>query len=139
MPDANQVVGVTGKEVLTVSRPGQGNDLGLLRRDRSKSKVRLKLINKGSLLKIKDLDGRGSGSAEPVSVGGEGQRVDLVIAKEGVKVLERVKIPKDDRTVLATGSAKRSIRGDSDGGNVASVANVVSKELSVLNVPDLLK
>ena len=139
LPDTDEVVSVTGKEVLTISRPGKGDNLGSLGVSRGENKVGLELVNESSLLEVVDLDTRGGGSAEPVSVRREGQSMDLITGGERVKVLVLNEVPEDDVTVLATGSAKRSIRGDSDGGNVTSVANVVSNELGVLDVPNLDK
>lgn len=139
LPDTDEVVSVTGKEVLTISRPGKGDNLGSLGVSRGENKVGLELVNESSLLEVVDLDTRGGGSAEPVSVRREGQSMDLITGGERVKVLVLNEVPEDDVTVLATGSAKRSIRGDSDGGNVTSVANVVSNELGVLDVPDLVE
>lgn len=137
MPDTDKVISVTSEEVLTIIRPSKRNNLRLLGRGGSKAKVGLKLVNEGALLKVEDLDGRGGGSTEPVSVRREGKAVDFVVAEEGVKVLRAVQVPKDDRTILTTGSTEGSIRGDGDGGNVTVVANVVGEELGVLDVPDL--
>ena len=139
LPDTDEVVSVTSKQVLTISGPGKGDDLGGLGVGGGEDKVGLKLINESSLLEIVDLDARGSGSAEPVSVRREGQGVDLITRGQRVEVLEVVKVPKDDVTILATGGTKRSIRRNGDGRNVTSVANVVSNELGVLDVPDLVE
>ena len=137
MPNTDQVISVTSEKVLTISRPSKRNNFRSLGRGGRKNKVRSELVNKRSLLEIEDLDRAGSGSTKPVSVRREGQRVDLITGSKGVKVLEAVKIPKDDVTVLATGSAKRSIRRDSNGGNVSGVSNVVGNELGVLDIPNL--
>lgn len=48
-----------------------------------------------------------------------------------------VQVPQDDDTVLASGSVQRSIRRDSDTGNVTGVANEISVELVVVQVPRL--
>jgi hypothetical protein len=52
-------------------------------------------------------------------------------------VSRAVKIPQDDRAILATRRAQGSIGGDGEGGNVAGVSNVVSLEGSSLQIPDL--
>lgn len=137
LPDTDEVVSVTSKKVLAISRPSKRDNLRSLGRSTRQNKVRLELINERTLLQIEDLDGASSSSTEPVSVRREGQRVDLVTRGKRVEMLEAVKIPKDDVTILTTGGTERSIRGNSDGGNVSSVSNVVSNELGVLDVPDL--
>jgi hypothetical protein len=139
LPDTDEVVSVTSKQVLTISGPGKGDDLGGLGVGGGEDEVGLKLINESSLLEIVDLDARGGGSAEPVSVRREGQRVNLIARGQRVEVLEVVEVPKNDVTILTTRGAERSIRRNGDGRNVTSMANVVSNELGVLDVPDLTR
>lgn len=76
-------------------------------------------------LEVKDDDRAGRGSAQPVAVGREGERVHLVAGGQRVKVLGLVEIPKHGRTVFTAGRAKRAIGGDGDGVDVAGVADVV--------------
>lgn len=135
LPDSDDVVSVTSKEVLAISGPGEGKSLGLL--TVLGGGLGLELVNEDSLLEVKDLDGGGGGSTEPVSVGGEAHGVDLITSGEGVKSGGGGKVPKEDGTVLAGRSAQRSIGGDGDGADVAGVAEVVSLEGAGVEVPDL--
>ncbi len=85
-------------------------------------------------------------SDQPVSVGGEGQGVDGVLNGtslfQRVELLTFVEIPQLGGTVSATRSAERTVRGDSDGVDVASVAltallTEVGSQAAVSQVPDL--
>jgi hypothetical protein len=135
-PGADDVVGVAGEEGLAVGAPGEGDALGLagLLAD---LELGLELINLALLLKVEDDDAAGSGSAEPVAVGGEDKGVDLVVGVERVQVLALIKIPQHGGTILAARSAQRSIGRDSDSVDVAGVTNVVSLKLAGRELPDL--
>lgn len=137
LPDSDHVISVTSEQVLAISRPSKGDNFWFLGWATSVTEVWLELVNEVSLLEVVDLDARGGSSAEPVSVRREGQGVDLITRWERVEVSRAVKVPKDDVTILATGGAQGSIWGDGDGGNITSVANVVSLKSWVLNVPNL--
>jgi hypothetical protein len=63
--------------------------------------------------------------------------VDLVTSGERVKVLGLVQVPEHGGSVLATGSAKRTIGGDGDGVNVAGVADVVGLDTARSELPNL--
>lgn len=136
MPNSNDVVGVTGKQVLTVSRPGQRNSLWLLSLSRD-SELRLQLIQQGSLLQVEDLDTRRGGSSQPVSAWGESQSVNLRRSVQGVQGVVGVQVPQDDDTILTSRSVQRSIWGDGDTGDVTGVADEVSVKLVVVQVPRL--
>lgn len=86
---------------------------------------------------IPDLNSLLGGSAQPVSVGGEGESVDDVSGIEGVQVLALVEVPELGSSVLATRSAERTIRGNSDSVDVVRVSSEVGAELAVGQVPDL--
>lgn len=137
-PGTDDVVGVASEQSLAVGAPGKGNALGvagvLVVRD---GEVRLELVNLGLLLEVKNDDAGGSGSAEPVAVGGEDESVDLVVGVKGVEVLGLVKIPKHGGTILATGGAQGSIGGDGNGVDVAGVADVVGLQLAGGELPNL--
>lgn len=64
--------------------------------------------------------------------------MDLVTGSEGVEVLGLVKVPEHGGTVLATGSAEGTVRGDGDGVDVAGVANVVGLNAAGSELPDLM-
>lgn len=85
--DTDDVVGVTGEEGLTVGGPGEREALGVGRVLANSGELGLELVNDALGLEVEDLDARGSGSAEPVSVGGEDESVDSVTSLERVEVL----------------------------------------------------
>lgn len=136
-PGTDDVVGVTGEQGLAVGAPGQAHALRLTALLADSGELGLELVNLALLLKVKDDDAAGSGSAEPVAVGREDEGVDLVVGVEGVEVLGLVKIPEHGRSVLATGSAERAVGGDGDGVDVAGVADVVGLQLAGGELPDL--
>lgn len=82
-----------------------------------------------------NLDGVGSGRAEPVSVGREAESVDDVTAVERVQVLVVVEVPQHGLAVLATRGAERAVRRDGHRVQVAGVAEMVGLELAVGQVP----
>lgn len=137
MPNSDNVVGVTGEEVLAIGRPGKGDTLWVLSLGGEGSKLRLELVHQFTLLQVVNLDsGSGSGT-EPVSVWRESQSVDLVTRSEGVEGSLGVHVPQDDGTVLSTRCTQRSIWGDGNAGDVTGVANKVSLKRVVLKVPSL--
>lgn len=137
MPDSDDVVGVTSEQVLTVSRPGQRDGLWLLSLSRN-GELWLQLVQQLSLLQVEDLDTGSSGSSQPVSGWRESQSVNLRRSVQGVQGLVGVQVPQDDDTVLTSGSVQRSIWGDNNTGNVTGVADEVSVELVLVQVPRLI-
>lgn len=138
-PSTDDVVSVTSEQSLAISRPGQGNTLGLSALLANSGELGLELIDLGLLLEVEDDDAAGGSSAEPVSVGGEDESVDLVVGVEGVQVLGLVEIPEHGGAVLAAGSAERTVGGDGDGVDVASVTDVVGLQLAAGQLPDLMR
>lgn len=122
---------------MTISRPYQADTVWFLRLLALLNVVRLELINLVLLLEVEDGDGGGGGSAEPVSVRREDESVDLIASLERVKVFRLVQVPQHGGTVLATGSAQRSIGRDGDGVDVASVTDVVGLDAARSQFPDL--
>jgi hypothetical protein len=106
LPDSDQVICVTSKQVLAISRPCERNHFRLLGLGTSQSEIGLKLVNKLSLFKVVDLNSRSSGSTEPVSVRRECKRVNLITRRKRVQVVIAVEIPQDDRTVFTTRGAQ---------------------------------
>lgn len=136
-PGANDVVSVASEQSLAISGPGQADTLGLSALLANGGELRLQLVNLALLLKIEDDDAAGGGSAQPVSVRGEDEGVDLVVGVERVQVLGLVEVPEHGGTILATGGAQRAIRRDGDGVDVTSVANVVGLQLAGGQLPNL--
>lgn len=101
-PSTYLVVGITREQSLTVSAPDQTDSIWFLRLLALLNIVGLKLVDLALLLKVKDGDGGGGSSAEPVSVGGEDKGVDLISGLERVEVLRLVEIPEHGGTVLTT-------------------------------------
>ena len=89
-------------------------------------------------LEIEDLDARGGGSAEPVSVGGEDERVDDVSSLERVEVLAVVEVPEHGDAVLSSRSGERTVRGHGDGVDVSGVSVVVGSQLALGKLPNLI-
>jgi len=140
----DDVVGVTGEQGGTIRRPAERDALdgdslvnslvGVL----LLGEVRLEVGDDELLgLEIPDLDGRGSGGAQPVADRGEAQRVDDITSLEGREVTTFVEVPEHGLAVLATRSAERTIRGDGDGVDIAGVADQVVAETAVSQRPDL--
>jgi hypothetical protein len=140
-PDADLVVGVSGEQGRSVSRPGEGNTLGVAGLLGSLRGVELgdELVNLGLLLEVEDDDGGGGGSAEPVAVRGEDKGVDLVTSVEGVEVLGLVEVPEHGGSVLSSGSAEGSVGGDGDGVDVSGVSRVVGLDAAGRELPNLKK
>ena len=72
-----------------------------------------------------------------VPVRAESKSIDGVSMVQGVEVLAIIEIPQHCLGVLTTRGAERAIRGHGDGVQVASVADVVSLQLAVGQVPHL--
>jgi len=139
-PDADLVVSVSSEEGVTIRRPGEGDALvwdGVLALFLVIEVSGFEFTDADLGFQVPDFDGRGSGSAQPVSGGGEDQGVDDVVGNEGRQVTSFVEVPQHGGTVFATGGAQRTIRGDSDGVNIAGVSHQVGSELAVAEVPDL--
>lgn len=136
LPDSDDIVGVTGKQVLAVSRPSQRDGLWVLSLG-GNGELRLQLVQQGSLLQVEDLDARRGGSGQPVSVWREGQSVNLRGSVQGVESVVGVQVPQDDDTVLTSGSVQGSVRRDGDAGDVTGVTDEVSVKLVVVQVPGL--
>lgn len=137
-PGTDDVVGVASEQGLAIGAPGEGHALGVTGvLGAGGLELRLELVDLGLLLEVEDDDAGGGGSAQPVAVGGEDQRVDLVVGVQGVEVLGLVQVPQHGGTVLATGGAQRAIGRDGDGVDVTGVANVVSLQLAGGELPDL--
>ena len=138
-PDTDERVRVTGEEGLTISRPSQGDGLGRVRLLSNVGELGLELIDNRLGLQIPDLDAGGSGSAQPVTVGGEDQSVDdiITLALQGVQVLALVQVPEHGDTITSTRGAERTIGRNGDSVDVTRVSDVVGAQLALGKLPDL--
>ena len=138
-PTTDLAVRVTRKQSLPIRRPGQGGTVRLggegvlaLRRP-----FGLQVVDHVLALQVPDLDTLGSGSAQPVTVGGEDEGVDDVPGIQGVKALAFVQVPEHGRAVLSARGAEGAIGGDGDDIQIPGVADQVLLELAVGKVPNL--
>ena len=65
LPDTDEVVGVTGEQCLTISRPGQGGHLGRLGSGAARD-LGPKVLHLVLALQVPDLDGGSGGGTQPV-------------------------------------------------------------------------
>lgn len=138
MPDTDKVISVAREKSGTISRPGNGNTFRITCLVlASLVEFRTKLINEFLVFKIPNLDGRSSSSNEPVAVRRESKSVDNITSFKGVKVLGVIQIPKHNNTILASRSAKRTIRRNSDSVDIAIVTDKVGAQLELGQIPDL--
>lgn len=89
------------------------------------------------VLQVPNFDGVLSGGAQPVSVGAEGKAMDDVSSFQGIQVFAFSEVPQHGSSIFSTGSAKRTVRGNSDGVDVSSVAIKVGLQLSLGEIPNL--
>lgn len=138
--DTDYVVSESSEQGGTISRPSQRDGIWNLSMLTSLLASWLtNFINQSLGLKIPDLDGRGGGSDQPVTVWREDQRVNDVTSIQQVQVLALGEVPESDNSVLSTRGAERAIRGDSDGVQVAVVALKVVLDSEVGGTPNLDK
>lgn len=137
--DTDDVVRVTGEEGLAISRPSERETLGVGGVLANTGELGLELVDDALGLEVEDLDARGGGSAEPVTVGGEDKGVDSVTSLKGVEVLAVRELPEHGDAVLAAGGAERTIGRDGNGVDVTGVAVVVGLQLALAELPDLLR
>lgn len=88
-------------------------------------------------LEIPNLDGVFGGSAQPISVGAEAERVDDVTTIQGIEVFSFGEIPQHGDSVLSSRGAERAVWGNGDGVDVASVTVEVGLQLALREVPHL--
>lgn len=104
MPNSDDVVGVTGEQSLTISRPSQRNGVWVLSLGVT-SKFWLQFVDQDFVFQVVDLDTRSSSSGQPESGWREGQSKDFVLSvevHEGALVLQ---VPDVDLTVLTSRSS----------------------------------
>lgn len=139
LPDADQIVSVSGEKGLTIGGPGEGSARWSLRFGGSGQNFRFQLVDDDFAFQVPDFDGSAGSGAKPVSVGREGERVDGVASVESVEMFSLVEIPQHGLAVLATGSAQGAVGGDGHRVQVASVTDVVRLQFAVGQIPHLNK
>ena len=108
-PRPNHVVRVAREQGLAVGAPGQAHALGLSALLADLRVLGLQLVDLALLLQVEDDDGARGRGAQPVPVGREDERVDLVAGRQRVQVLRLVQIPQHRRAVFAARGAQRSV------------------------------
>lgn len=141
LPHSDNVVGVSGEEGQTISRPGEGDAVwcGSWLSVLGVGNLDLQLLDKLFLFQVPDSDSWAASGTEPVSVWTEYESTDFVGALQAVErvVCALAQIPEHSLTVLSATGSKRSIWRDGDGVDVAGVAAEVVLEAKVAQVPDL--
>jgi len=138
LPSTDDIVGVTGKDGVGVSAPGNGDADRVLGSGLEVSAVASKLSNASLLLKIEDLDAVLGGSANPVLGGVEDELVNLTAGLKLVHELALLKVIDEDAALLTSGGDEGALRRNTDGVEVASGTGEVVLQLEVLTkAPDL--
>ena len=136
-PSANLVIRVPREQRLTIRAPRQAHALGLSALLALLDVLGLQLVDLALFLEIEDGDRARRRGAQPVSVGREDERVDLVAGLQRVEVFRLVQVPQHGRAVFAAGGAEGAVGGDGDGVDVAGVADVVGLDAAGCELPDL--
>ena len=136
-PSPDQVIRITRKQRLPIRTPRQTHTLGLPALLAYGCILGLQLVNLALLLEIEDDDGARRRGAEPVSVRGEDEGVDLVTGGQGVEVLGLVEVPEHGCAVFAAGGTEGAVGGDGHGVDVAGVADVVGLDAAIGEFPYL--
>merc|ERR1739848_371669 len=137
LPDANLVIRVTSKQSLAISRPSHRQTLGRSSLGRVSWDFGFELFNHVLAFQIPNLDRWASGSAQPVTVGGEAKGVDGVGVIQSVQMFAIIEIPQHCFGVLAAGGTQRTVGRHGYGVQVSGVSEVVGLEPAVGQVPDL--
>jgi len=140
LPNTDHLIGVTSKDGVRVSAPGNRDTSGLLGLSIEFGGLLGELGNAFLLLKIEDLDAVLGGSADPVLGGIEDELINLATSLELVHALALLKVPDEDGTLLASSSAEGALGRNTDSVEVASGVSEVVLQLEVLTkAPDLNK
>ena len=124
-PSTDHIIRIPCKQRLPIRAPRQTHTLGLPALLPHGRILRLQLIHLALLLQIEDDDRAARRRAQPITVGREDERVDLVARGQRVEVLGFVQVPEHGRAVFAARGAEGAVRGDGDGVDVARVPDVV--------------
>ena len=138
-PSPDQVIRIPRKQRLPIRAPRQTHTLGLPALLAHGRIFGLQLVHLALLFEIEDDDGARRRGAEPVSVGGEDEGVDLVTGGQGVEVFGLVEVPEHGCAVFAAGGTEGAVGGDGHGVDVAGVADVVGLDAAIGEFPYLRK
>jgi len=136
-PHTDNLISVSREQGLAIGGPGEAQACRLEGLVATLGKVGDQVGHECLGLQIPDLDAVLGGSAQPVSVGREDQRVDNVVGLQRVQVLAFIQVPEHDDALFASRCTERAIGGDSDGVDVTSVSAQVALQLAVVKKPDL--
>jgi len=136
--NTDEVIRVSTEEGRSISRPLKAGTVRSTSLGRDLVKVsRPQGVDNNLRLEIPDLNLLICCSTKPVTVGRETQRVNNLTCIEGVKTLSLVEVPKHGSSIFSSGSAKRSIRGNTNSVKVTGVSNKVIAEFAVGQRPNL--
>ena len=143
MPYSDQAIGVSGIESGSVHGPGEACREGNERLVSSRLLLFwLEFADDVLGLEVPNGDALGGGSAEPVLIWREAERVDdRALCLERVESLSLVQVPEHGRAVLAARGAEGAVWGDGDSVEVTSVASKRGHCLEVrerVNLHDLV-
>ena len=125
LPYSDQVIRITSKQCLAISRPGHWQTLWWISSWLRSSDFGSELFYHVLAFQIPDLDTGSSSCAEPVTVRGEDKAVNTIGVVQSVQMFAIIQIPEHGLGVLATWGAQRAIGGHGHGVQVSSVADVV--------------
>ena len=138
-PSPDQVIRIPREQRLPIRAPRQTHALRLPALLAHGRIFGLQLVNLALLLEIEDDDGARRRGAEPVSVRGEDEGVDLVTGGQGVEVLRLVEVPEHGCAIFAAGGTEGAVGGDGHGVDVAGVTDVVGLDAAIGKFPYLRK
>jgi len=138
LPSTDDVIGVTSKDGVRVSAPGNRDAARSLGSGLEVGVAAGELSNANLLLKIEDLDAILGSSADPVLGGVEDKLINFTASLKSVHALALLKVPDEDGTLLASSSAEGALRRNTDSVKVASSTSEVELQSEVLTkAPDL--
>jgi len=140
LPSTDDVIGVTGKDGVGISAPGNGDTDGVLGDGHKVGIAASKLGDASLLLEVEDLDAVLGGSADPVLGGVENELINLTASLKLVHELALLEVIDEDGALLTGSGAEGTLGRNTDGAEVASGTSEVELQLEVLTkAPDLDK
>ena len=136
VPHSDHVISVSCVQIAAVRAPAQRNAVSLASSLAGCIDGDFKSFDELLSLQIPDFHGRAGRGAQPVTVRRKYQSVDDVIRLQRVQSLALVEVPKHGRAVFAARCTKRSIRRNSHGVQVSSVADQIADKFAVVQGPN---